>query len=210
MKKKVLIIAAHPDDEILGCGGTIIKFLKQGCLVSVLYLSSGDSNENTREKEASRVCKTLGIKNYYFLRLKDKKFIVSSKNIERIIEIITAVQPHYVFVNHESDGDLEHKIAYNLVTEAFWRYNLLSRKSNPPINGLILYEIHKPLSEYNLIEDITNEMDAKMKIMSYYKSQLERFRIDFAIQALNKYRGMMQEGIEFAEVFKIKKMNMLP
>ncbi len=86
MSHNVLVIAPHPDDEVIGCGGTIAKAVKNEDKVFVQYLSSGDSIEKTREKEAGKVCSFLGISDHQFLRLKDGTFKVSAQNIIRIIK----------------------------------------------------------------------------------------------------------------------------
>ena len=206
MVRNIVIVAPHPDDEILGCGGTIAKAISQGHNVSVLYLSSGDSIENKREKEAIQVCKFMGIKNYDFLRLKDQTFKVSAENIQSVIKIFNKLKPEIIYINHGEDADFEHVIAYQLISQVFWRYNLQSAKK---INGMILYEVHKPLQTYNLSEDISDFIDIKMKAMSYYKSQLSTSRIDLAIRGLNQYRGVFHEQCQFAEVFSIKRWSSL-
>ncbi len=205
-RTKLLIVAPHPDDEILGVGGSMIKAIENGQEVVVLYLSSGDSIEDVREEEARAVCSSIGVKSYHFLRLKDQTFKVSAENIKSIVKLLDEIQPDLVFCNHENDADFEHKIAYQLIAESFWRYNESSKKK---AKGLILYEVHKPLQTYNLNEDITLQIDQKMKAMSLYKSQLAKSRLDLAIKGLNQYRGIFHEGCQFAEVFQVKRYSEL-
>lgn len=206
MVKNIMVIAPHPDDEILGCGGTIAKAISQGHNVFVLYLSSGDSIESEREKEAIKVCKFMGIKRYNFLRLKDQTFKVSAENIQNIIKIFNEIKPEIIYINHGEDADFEHAIAYQLISQVFWRYNLQSAKK---ISGMVLYEVHKPLQTYNLSEDLSDFIEIKMKAMSYYKSQLLTSRLDLAMRGLNQYRGVFHEQCEFAEVFSIKRWSSL-
>lgn len=206
MKSKVLIIAPHPDDELLGCGGTIIKFTTSGHSVHVLYLSSGDSIERVREREAVKVCKFLGVTSFHFLRLKGVNFRISPQNTRKLISILKATSPDIVFINHADDADAEHRIAYQLVTECYWRYNLQLPTQNR-IKALILYEVHKPMQTYNLVEDISKEMGKKITALALYKSQIQNSRLDIAIQGLNQYRGIIHEGMEYAEVFQIKRLN---
>lgn len=198
----LLIIAPHPDDEVLGCGGTIAKAREKGHEINVLYLSSGDNNEKTREKEAEKVCSFLEIDGFHFMRLKGGSFKVDHKNVQKIIKHFKKLEPDYIYINHEFDSDHEHKIAYRLVSESHWRYNLKARNK---IKGIALYEIHKPLEKYNLVENITEYIDIKMQAMAFYKSQLETSRVDLAIKGLNEYRGKLHEQCDFAEVFGIKK-----
>lgn len=206
IKNTILVIAPHPDDEIIGCGGTMAKAINNKDKVYVQYLSSGDSKEKIREKEAENACSFMKVTDYEFLRLKDETFKVTARNISEITRFWKKIKPDFVYISHNLDSDYEHKIAYQMITGTYWRYNLDSDKKT---RGLILYEVHKPLQTYNLVENITNYIDVKMKAMSYYKSQLEVSRIDLAIKGLNQYRGLLHEQCEFAEVFAIKRFNSL-
>lgn len=204
---KELIIAAHPDDEIIGCGGTIIKFLENKHQVGVVYLSSGDSNETIREKEAQEVCDFLDIKFYRFLRLKGPTFISGMESIRGLFAIYQDFQPDFLFINHQDDGDYEHKIAYEVVNQSFWRYN--NTNSTHTIGGLAYYEVHKPMSKYQMVEVIDNQIERKLEALSLYRSQLAQTRLDRAIEGLNRYRGAMHEGCEYAEVFQLHKVRNL-
>ena len=73
--------------------------------------------------------------------------------------------------------------------------------------ALVLYEVHKPMSSYNLIEDVSIEMDKKMNAMTIYSSQLKTTRWDLAIKGLNQYRGLLHDNLKYAEVFQIKKLS---
>ncbi len=202
--KRLLVIAPHPDDEVLGCGGTIIKAVKNGLEVIIVYLTSGDSKQKLREKEAIKVCKYLKINESYFLRLHEKGLNASLENIKRIVKVFKRTQPDIVFINHDQDGDKEHQISYQLATEAVWRYNAKAGGGRQ-INGVLLYEIHKPMQNYNLVEDISSVIKQKMLAMSFYKTQLNNSKVDLAVQGLNRYRGSIHEGVDFAEVFQIKR-----
>lgn len=206
MGKRILIVAPHPDDEVLGCGGTICKLIEAGNQVSILYLSSGDSVEFIREEEAKKVCKFLNINSYFFLRLKGSEFVIKQENINRIISVFSEVRPQLIYVNHDADVDFEHIIANKLVNESFWRYNALTLK-NDRIKALVLYEVHEPMSTYNLIEDVSIEMDKKMGAMSFYSSQLKTTRWDLAIKGLNQYRGLLHDNLNYAEVFQVKRLS---
>lgn len=204
---KELIIAAHPDDEIIGCGGTMIKFLENKHEVGVVYLSSGDSNEAVREQEAQNVCGLLNINFYRFMRLKGATFVADIKNIESLFALYQEFQPDFVFVNHQDDGDSEHKKAYDLVNQSFWRYN----DSSPirRIGGLGYYEVHTPMSRYQMVEVIDDQMDRKLEALQLYPSQLAQTRLDLAVEGLNRYRGEMHEGCRYAEVFQLHKLRNL-
>ena len=134
----MVIIAPHPDDEVLGCGGIIIKAVKRGIEVFIIYLSSGDSKQELRETEAVEVCKYFKTKKPFFLKLHKTGFKVSLRNIKKIIGVFQKIQPDVVFINHEQDGDREHQIAYHLTTEAAWRFNMNVDKAQQ-IKGIFLF-----------------------------------------------------------------------
>ena len=101
MKKKILVIVAHPDDEALGCGGTILKHTKKGDIVNVLFISDGESSRKVknldkivfaRQKAALKASKILGIKNVVFCNKPDNKLdkvplLTITKIIEEYIKI---------------------------------------------------------------------------------------------------------------------------
>jgi len=202
---KILVIAAHPDDEIIGMGGTITKLIEKGVKVEVLYLSSGDSQQKVREKEAKAVADFLKIRRTYFMRLFDQDFVFNQTNVAKLIAYYRKIKPGYLYINHENDADSEHKIAYQLVTESHWRYNKEVWISNR-IKGLFFYEVHTPMEDYDVTEDVSKVMEKKISALRLYKSQLKLLAMDGAIKGLNRFRGEMDEQCQYAEVFQVKKL----
>lgn len=202
-----LIIAPRPDDEIIGCGGTIIKLLDRKHEVGVVYLSSGDDAQAVREQEAKDVCNYLSLDYFQFLRLNGPSFTTALPNIEALIHIFSDFRPDFLFINHREDGDQEHQVAHELVSQALWRYN--ERLTRTPIRGMAYYEVHKPMSKYQLVEDISEVMPLKLKALSLYRSQLAKAPWDRAVVGLNQFRGAMHEGYEYAEVFQLHKIKNL-
>lgn len=205
--KRILVIAPHPDDEVLGCGGTLIRAVAKGYKVTVVFLTSGESDQVLREKEAIKACAFLKLGKPIFLRIGVAGLGTSLENINRLTKVFVVSQPDLLFVNHEQDADKDHLMAYKLAMEVYWRYNIDSKQKK--IKAILLYEVHKPMQTFNLVENVSGQIDKKMAAMSIYKSQLKTSRIDLAIQGLNRYRGGMHEGINFAEVFQVKRLNSL-
>ena len=95
--KKILVVVAHPDDEVLGCGGTIAKLIDQKCKVKVLFLSDGESSRlkkvDAKKNLYRRVCainamKVLGVKDFSFNNFPDNEFDkISLLKITKRIEI---------------------------------------------------------------------------------------------------------------------------
>jgi len=213
----ILVIAPHHDDEVLGCGGTMVKHNKKGDKVWVVYITAGWSGLpeikskkeaiKIREKEARVACKTLGVEEVVFMREEDRNVSNIWGIIKKLIEIIRKIDPSIIYAPHPEEKDMEHKITYEAVKEASW----LSRSSYLPNLGkparslevVYLYEIWTPMRKFFIREDITDVIDIKIKALTAYKSQLKYSNLVDAIKGLNMYRGSMARTTKkFAEVFQ--------
>ena len=209
----ILVFAAHPDDEVIGCGGSIAKHIKAGNSVEVVYFTSSDasgdvSRAHAREKEARNACKILGVSNPHFMRRQGRFLKYDKEILEDTVRTLKESDPSYVYTHHPSDGDRDHVIAYRITNEACW---LASKPYMPQcgpnichISGVLLYEICRPILNYQYVEDISGYMNVKLKALKEYKSQLLLVRYDEAVKGLNRYRGIMSGHGEYAEVFGIK------
>ena len=114
-RKSVLVVAAHPDDEVLGCGGTIAKLSKRGFKVNVIFISDGVSSRSmtkkkylkqlrNRQKSCLRTCKILGLTKPIFYNLPDNALdSVPLLNIVKIIEKhISKIKPEIIFTHFYS------------------------------------------------------------------------------------------------------------
>lgn len=132
-KNKILIVVAHPDDEVLGCGGTIAKYTKNGDKVYCLFLGKGKSSrfedkksiivkkeQNILEKEAKKAAGILGVSKIFFEDFPDQQYdAIPFLNIVKAIERIkTKIKPDTVFTHHEGDLNLDHQITFKAVLTA--------------------------------------------------------------------------------------------
>lgn len=124
MKKK-LVIAAHPDDEVLGMGGTIARLVKDGSMVDVLIVTDGSSSQyrdsdhlaeiiEAKKKETRNCADVLGVRDIYYGGLPDMKLdctphIYINQAIERVID---KVQPDTVFTHFWGDVNMDHQNVY--------------------------------------------------------------------------------------------------
>ena len=218
--KKILVISPHQDDEVLGCGGSIIKYCKNGDKVHVVYIIAGWSGIpeiNSKqeaikisEKEARNACKILGVGKAIFMREEDRNISESGKIIQKLIKIIREINPNLIYAPHPEEKDIEHRITYKITKEASWlsKSPYLPDLGDPTksIEAIYLYEVWTPMKNFYLKEDITKEIDIKLKALSEYKSQLKHLNLIDAIYGLNMYRGSMtNDAKRFAEVFQIEK-----
>ena len=129
MNKQVLIIAAHPDDEVLGCGGTIARHVKEGDPVHILFLGDGVSSRGNpdikmiaaRKKSAVKACEVLGAAIVGFEKFPDNMFdTVPLLDITRVVESAKReVNPQIIYTHHGGDLNIDHRITCQAVLTAF-------------------------------------------------------------------------------------------
>lgn len=218
-KEKILVIAPHHDDEILGCGGLIMKNTLAGSEVTVLVVASGwtgvrkkiskEEKIKLREDECRKAGKILGVKDFIFLRKEDQTIYADQNLQKELVKIIQEINPSIVLAPHKDDSDFEHKIISSLVKEAAWlAKDAVLWPELPPsdnLEKLLFYEVWAPLRRPNKFIDISSEIEQKRKAMLQYQSQLSRRDYIGAIIGLNTFRGRLK-GIECAEAFEEKKL----
>ena len=222
MKKKILVIAPHADDEILGCGGAIAKFSNQGDRVFVLILTNASlgapelftNNEiNKIRREAYEANKIMGTKKLFFenlpaLNLNNYPLYKISNLIEKYI---FKINPNIVFIPSNLDIHSDHKIISNASKIAL-RPN---KKSN--IKKVLSYEVlsETEWNENNIsfnpdyfIKLKKNLINTKIKSFLKYKSQVKKSphpRSKQGILNLSKFRGS-QINEEFSEAYKVERI----
>jgi LmbE family N-acetylglucosaminyl deacetylase len=216
----ILVVSSHQDDEVIGCGGTIIKHHKKGDKIWIVYITAGWSGipkikskkeaTKIREKEAQNACKILGVEKTIFIREKDRSISETGKIIQKLIKIIREIKPNFIYAPHPEEKDVEHKITYKTTKEASWlsKSAYFPNLGNPTksIEAIYLYEVWTPMKDFFKKEDITNVIDIKTKALSMYKSQIGYLNLIDATIGLNMYRGsMIGTTKRFAEVFQIEK-----
>lgn len=222
--KKILVVAAHPDDETLGCGGTIYLASKQGCEIKVIFLGEGVSTrfpnkefsqqsikaKKIREKEAISALKILNVKNYEFgskLCTQFDKYPLI--NFVRTIEKeIKTFRPNIIFTHCNKETNIDHNITYNATMIACRPLRSLK------IEQIFSFEtvcsgnfFYKKRFNPNVYVDIKKSFKKKIKAMKSYKKELRIYPHPRSIKGLEiqaRFRGM-QSGLEFAEGFKLER-----
>ena len=218
--KKIIVVSAHPDDEILGCGGTLLKHLDKGdqvdwLITTNIFTSQGFSEErvNLRKQEIEKVKNKLGIHNVFMLdyptmSLSDESLI---KMIPTIGNIFHKVKPEIIYILNRSDAHSDHNITFRAVmacTKSF-RY--------PFVKRILMYECiseteFSPALPENVFiptyfVDISTYREKKNEIMNIYSSELGEHPFPRSIRnmdALSTFRGAMS-GSEYAEAFQVLK-----
>jgi LmbE family N-acetylglucosaminyl deacetylase len=117
---KILVIAPHPDDEVLGCGGTIAKYAKKGenvylCIVTKAYAPEwSEEFLKNRPKEIKKANKILGIKKTYFLGVPTVKLdTIPQKELnEAILRVLNKIKPEIVYLPHMGDLNKDHRLVF--------------------------------------------------------------------------------------------------
>ena len=204
----VLVISPHPDDESIGCGGTIKKHVLDGDTVEVIFLTSGEkgghygvSEEEAlkiREKEAVAAAGILKISKFDFWRETDGNLQVTDVIVKRMIEKISTFKPDFIYVTHEQEHHPDHRTAAQIIRRAV---SLLPETTKKPI--VWTFEVWTPLQTMDHIVDISPYVDDKRRAILAYKSQCDVVKFDEAILGLNRHRGELYNwgGGDFAEIF---------
>jgi len=222
MKKKILILSPHADDEILGCGGFISKYSKLKYLINVLVLTNANkgapeiysANQINKIREEGKIAnKLIGTKNLYFENL--PALNLSNYPLYKITNIIdnymSKIEPEIVLIPSSNDIHDDHKIIFK-AAKVSMRSN---KKSN--LKTILSYEVLSE-TEWNENEETFNpnyfvslkksDINNKVRAFMKYKSQVRKYphpRSKEAILNLSKVRGS-QVFMEYAEAFKVEKI----
>ena len=204
---KILVIAPHPDDEVLGCGGTIKKHTNKGdevylCVVTKAYRPDWSQEFiDNRKKEINCANEVLGIKETVFLDLPTVKLdTLGQKKINDLIrQCINKIKPEILYIPFNKDSNKDHC----LISKACL---IASRpESDSSIKKVLSYSYQSPLFLPNLYIDISDTLDDKLKAMSCYKSELKDYPHSRSLEAIKisaQKRGI-ESGLKTAEAFII-------
>ena len=201
---RVLVLSPHPDDEAIGCGGTICSHRDAGDAVRVVYLTSGEqgghgmspaATRERREAEAAVAARVLDVESIDFWRAPDGALRADATLGSRLSRLLLEWRPDVVYTTHDGETHPDHRAASRIVRRA------LSESRCAP--EVFLFEIWTPLIRMDRIVDITPWIDRKIDAVRAYESQCAVLRFDEAIRGLNRYRGEMHSWPDgdYAEVF---------
>ena len=217
--KKVLIVSAHPDDEILGAGGSLIRHRENGDEIAwliVTYIDEGlgfsKITVQKRQEEIERVANQLKMEvfklDYPTMQLSSRDLL---EMVPKISQIFKEFKPENIYIMNRSDAHSDHRVVFDAVmacTKSF-RY--------PFIREVMMYEclsetefaaaLPEKAFQPNCYVDISEQMEEKLELMRIYTSELGEHpfpRSERNIKALATFRGATC-GVEYAEAFQILK-----
>jgi LmbE family N-acetylglucosaminyl deacetylase len=214
--KKILVVAAHPDDELLSMGATLLS-LKKTNEIHIVFLSDGHSSRGesiSRNDGAKKFSAAINASSLHFLDFKDNRLdqYPLLDIIQKLSPIITSIAPDTIFTHWAGDLNVDHQktheavfticrpqpdffvkniLSFEVASSTGWRSNSSSLQFSP-----------------NLIIDVTDTIELKLKLMTEcYAEELRsppHARSLDGIRAMAQFRGM-QAGVPFAEAFVLER-----
>lgn len=220
MHKSVLVLAAHPDDEVLGCGGTLAKLVNEGTQVHVAFVADGvysrkgdraiqQAELTARRNAAQRACGSLGVQSVSFGDLPDNRMdTVALLEVTQVIEqLIQEHRPDTIFTHHAGDVNVDHRRLHEAVVTA------CRPQSGHPVKTLLCFEVASstewqlpgsaPVFSPNWFVDISATFARKMSALEAYSAELRAWPHPRSLQGvthLAHWRGATV-GVDAAEAF---------
>lgn len=219
---QILVVAAHPDDEVLGCGGTIARHADSGDQVQVLIVAEGSTSRQHKSdrsqvgnelsalgKAAQAAGSILGAASVEFLDLPDNRLDPLDRLdlIKRIEECFQRYQPDCVYTHHAGDVNVDHRRLHEAVVTA------CRPTPGHVVKRLLSFEVASstewqppgsaPASQPNGFVNISDHWERKLDALVAYSSEMRDWphaRCLEAVEHLERWRGA-QVGVEAAEAF---------
>ena len=216
--KKVLAVAVHPDDETLGCGGTLLRHRAEGAEVYWLIITNiseadgyGADQVQKRHKEIDRAARLYGFSKVFKLDFPTTELdrVPMGILIQSISEILNEIQPEIFYIPFHSDVHTDHQIAFKALMSCTKNFRYPFIKKILMCEILTETEFSLPLQNNafmpNVFVDISLFLDKKLKAMNFYESEVMKAPFPRSLQiieALARYRGS-RIGVKYAEAFML-------
>lgn len=217
MTKTVLVVAAHTDDEAMGCGGTIARHVAEGDQVHLLFMTDGVGSREVIAEEAierlnaaHQAVKVLGVNSFTNLNFPDNRMdSVALLDIVKEVEAkITEIQPEVIYTHHLGDLNIDHQITHKAVMTA------CRPQPNFSVKNIYAFEVlsstewqtpsHMPFVP-NVFIDITDYLTIKMQALKAYEEEMREAPHSRSLEHLEllaKHRGYTV-GVKAAEGFML-------
>jgi LmbE family N-acetylglucosaminyl deacetylase len=219
---RVLVIAAHPDDEVLGCGATMARFAREGHEVHVAILGEGITSRSQHREEADpslldalrarsgEAAKLLGAQEPRLYSLPDNRFdTVALLDVVKLIEeVVDQVAPDAIYTHHPGDLNIDHRVVHQAVLAA-----------TRPVAGCPVKEVYAceipSATEWsfgqfaafvpNVFVEVSTTLELKIRAMALYESEARAFPHPRSPEALraNALRWGSAAGLGSAEAFQL-------
>ncbi|MEU5793481.1 PIG-L deacetylase family protein [Streptomyces sp. NPDC047813] len=218
----VLVVAPHPDDDVIGCGGSIAKHVRDGARVTVVVVIGRERSalddavtDADFAAETRAAAKTLGVHRCVRLDEPSRDFTLSRRVHLELVRVLREVRPQLVYLPHDNDDDVEHRMVHQLTTEALWMaqsefFQETGGRPMPAPRLVLGYEVWAPMARFQYAENIDGQIETKVEAMRAYVSQLRHAAWDEGVRGLARYRGTVSAGSGHAEVFQVLSLRTPP
>lgn len=221
--RQILVVAAHPDDEVLGCGGTMARLAQEGCEVHIAILGEGITSRHAQRSEADarllsqlhqrvhEAAAKVGAKDVALFKLPDNRLdTVPLLDMVKLVEgLIQTLQPETIYTHHSGDLNVDHGLVHRAVLTA-----------TRPLAGQSVREIYsfevpsstewafhqlQPVFRPNVFVDVSRTLEAKIEGLACYDSETRQFphpRSPEALRAIAARWGSVA-GCQAAEAFEL-------
>jgi len=223
MENNILVVVAHPDDEVLGCGGTVSRLAAEKNNIYIAILGEGITSRDEKDKKASKggvdelkrisceVSKKLGAKGIFHFDLPDNRFdtVPMLDIVKKVEKLIEELAPSTVFTHYSSDINIDHQITSRAVLTA------ARPIGGNPVKEIYMFETPsstewafgqiKPDFQPDVFYDISNTLENKIQALEMYESEMRDFphpRSPKALTAIAQRWGSVS-GSTAAEAFKL-------
>lgn len=211
---RILVFGAHPDDEIIGPGGTLARFAREGAYIVVVTMTAGETGyasadlrdkvAQLRAEEARQADEILGIRERVNLGLPTQGVVNTRDVYQECVRLIRLYRPTVIFTHYKHDKHRDHRATYEIVDEARYKAqeNVLADKGEPWYTPhLLFYEIFELFLFPSVVVDITDTFHLKRQAMEAQVSQLDVLPgiLNF-MEGLARVRGFSR-GTTYAEAF---------
>lgn len=224
MGQRILVVAAHPDDEVLGCGATIMKHIAEGDIVHTMIMAEGlTSRDLTRNAEmragelselhaaSERSAEFLGVTKLIMHDFPDNRMDgVNLLDVVKKIELeVDTYKPNIVYTHHAGDVNVDHRVTHDAVVtacrslpgESVREILFFETLSSTEWQMMTADKIFQP----NIYVDVTEFMEKKRQALEFYASEMREYphpRSYKGVELLAQYRGLTV-GVPYAEAFML-------
>lgn len=217
--KRLLIAAAHPDDEVLGCFATAAKLIQMGYEVFTLILGRGKTarGETTAaeleqlDREMKKANGVIGVKEIFTYDFPDNMFdsVPLLKVVKAVEEVKRVVAPNIIITHHSSDINIDHRIVYSAVMTAA---RPIAKEKTQAIYSMCVpssteWNSYTKESAFipNVFVDVTDTINLKLKVMEEYASELRDYPHPRSLRYLKDLAALngAAVGLKFSENFRL-------
>lgn len=220
MMKTILVVAAHADDEALGCGGTLIKHQAAGDQIVIITMTDGVSSRRTnsqqnacqqRKQASEQAAKFIGAKQRFIFDLPDNAMdsVPLILIVQKIEPLIDEIKPNIIYTHHSGDLNIDHQRVHQAVMTA------CRPQPGLPLPKLLSFEVNSstewqsvtidPPFRPNYFVDISEHIKQKQALLNIYAKEMRptpHSRSIDAVTALARVRGTTV-GVQYAEAFML-------